>query len=1106
MSSAALTCQECGQPLPDADAACPACLFTLGVSTERSDPITATASFDEAEGQVIGRYKLLEVIGEGGFGTVWMAQQEEPLRRRVALKILKAGMDTRQVVMRFEAERQALAMMDHTSIARVFDGGATDTGRPYFVMELVRGVPITEFCDARKLTTNQRVALFIPVCQAIQHAHQKGVIHRDLKPSNILVTDEDGEPLPKVVDFGIAKATDTPLTEKTVFTRFNQIIGTPAYMSPEQAGLGGLDVDSRTDVYSLGVLLYELLTGAPPFDACKLPDVLLRAIREAEPPKPSTRLSTLSREELAVVAARRKEPLDQLNRTVKGDLDWIILKALEKDRNRRYETASAFASDLNRFLQGEPVTAAPPSVAYQLTKFAKKHRHVLATLFAFVFILITGIVATTTQAVRATRLAKSETAQRAMADRLRAEQRELLYASQMAVCSRALDFGQVQKARQILEEQRPGLGLPDLRGWEWRHFWAMTRPMELDVLERQPSYVSAIAYSSDGRLLALGYGGDGGIRLYDAKDNRLLADERIGLGTIGTLAFTPSGDGLYAGLRSTNFVLLDSATLNIQHHFVGHRQPIAAVIPDITGDILVSAAGNFYAQEAEAETFIWNARERKILFKLSLGPGTAILPRLSASGRYLSRGLNQGGMVEVWDLRERRKLVEFKAHQNFTHATAFSPDETMLATTGDNGFVRLWNWRKRQEIATLGRHTAPGSDIVFSPNGRRIVTSSLDSTVRIWDVAEQREQAVLLGHRGGIHRVAFSPDGSRIASAGGADYSVRFWSAESRGPAGKATLLDAATPSSATAQFTPDGQEYCLLRVTPEGSSSLKVWRTEPSRDGSYELLSSFRSPETLAMTLSGTNLVLLVAGKSEIVVQELISGRELQRMKSPVPLLGPVTASRDGRWLAAFAMTNHVVVWDAQTGMPAAVFQLPNTAGATRITGRRALLLSPDGTKLWVVFPGAANVVCVDWKALNVLISLEGHTRAVLALASSPDGTIIATGSADMTARLWDAATGAHIAVLHGENGGVTVLSFSPDGLTLATGYFDGPIKLWSVRAKTELAPFYAHNSIVHSILFSPEPDARTLASVGEDGTARVWRAPSLEQIDLAIRTRPPL
>jgi len=306
-----------------------------------------------------------------------MAEQVEPVQRRVAIKIIKAGMDTRQVLARFEAERQALAMMEHPNIARVFDGGATDTGRPYFVMELVKGIPITTYCDANKLATRDRLALFIQVCQAVQHAHQKGVIHRDLKPSNILVTEQDGAPVPKVIDFGVAKATQARLTERTLFTGLHQMIGTPAYMSPEQAGLGALDLDTRSDIYALGVLLYELLTGRTPFTKEEFAkaglDEVFRLIREQDPPKPSTRLSTLTREEITTIATQRQSEPARLNKLIRGELDWIVMKAMEKDRIRRYESASSFAQDIERYLSNEAVLACPPSVAYLFQKLLRRH-------------------------------------------------------------------------------------------------------------------------------------------------------------------------------------------------------------------------------------------------------------------------------------------------------------------------------------------------------------------------------------------------------------------------------------------------------------------------------------------------------------------------------------------------------------------------------------------------------------------------------------------------------------------------------------------------------------------------------------------------------------
>jgi serine/threonine protein kinase len=362
----------------------------------RSKTIVLSLPLDEKPGDRIGRYKLLQQIGEGGCGVVYMAEQEEPVRRRVALKVIKLGMDTKSVIARFEAERQALAMMDHPNIAKVLDAGATDNGRPFFVMELVRGIKITEYCDQNKLSTPERLGLFIQVCNAIQHAHQKGIIHRDIKPSNILVTLHDGVPVPKVIDFGIAKATQGRLTDQTLFTAFEQFIGTPAYMSPEQAEMSGLDIDTRSDIYALGVLLYELLTGMTPFDAKELLqsglDELRRTIREKEPARPSTRLSTMLAADLTAVAQRRHAEAPKLIHLLRGDLDWIVMKSLEKDRTRRYETANGLATDVQRYLSNEPVVARPPSTVYRFQKLVRRNKAIFATTGVGMTALIIGLI------------------------------------------------------------------------------------------------------------------------------------------------------------------------------------------------------------------------------------------------------------------------------------------------------------------------------------------------------------------------------------------------------------------------------------------------------------------------------------------------------------------------------------------------------------------------------------------------------------------------------------------------------------------------------------------------------------------------------------------
>ncbi|HEV3384782.1 MAG TPA: serine/threonine-protein kinase, partial [Gemmata sp.] len=373
--------------------------FLTGPYQPPTDDHTPT----EGPGTRNGPYKLLQQIGEGGMGVVYMAEQEQPVRRRVALKIIKPGMDSAQVIARFEAERQALAMMDHQNIARVLDVGTTPSGRPYFVMELVHGVPITRFCDDNKLTLRERLELFVPICQAIQHAHQKGIIHRDIKPSNVLVTMYDDKPVPKVIDFGVAKAMEQRLTEKTLFTQFGTLVGTFEYMSPEQAEMNAFGVDTRSDVYSLGVLLYELLTGTTPLEKERLRQAALgemvRMIREEEPPRPSTRLSSSGN--LPKIAAARKAEPGRLAMLVRGELDWIVMRCLEKNRARRYETANALARDVERYLKDEPVEACPPSVGYRLRKFGRKNRVLLTTVGAFVGLLMVAVGVSSWLAVEA---------------------------------------------------------------------------------------------------------------------------------------------------------------------------------------------------------------------------------------------------------------------------------------------------------------------------------------------------------------------------------------------------------------------------------------------------------------------------------------------------------------------------------------------------------------------------------------------------------------------------------------------------------------------------------------------------------------------------------
>ena len=613
---------------------------------------TSAGSVAEKPGDRIDRYKLLQKIGEGGCGVVYMAEQETPVRRRVALKVIKLGMDTKNVIARFEAERQALAMMDHPNIARVFDAGATAAGRPYFVMELVRGVRVTEYCDQNNLPTAERLRLFIQVCQAIQHAHQKGVIHRDVKPSNILVTLHDGTPVPKVIDFGIAKATEQRLTEKTLFTEFQAFIGTPAYTSPEQAEMSGLDIDTRSDIYSLGVLLYELLTGQTPFPANQLAQSGLqemrRIIREDEPPRPSTRLSTLGVNDATTLARTHQARLPALVEAVRGDLDWIVMKCLEKDRTRRYDTANDLALDIQRYLENEPVLARPPSNWYRLQKLLRRHRRAFAAAAAIAAVLVGGATVSTWMAIKATQAEqRAVSSQRQETQlRLQAEQEKTLarlneYVADINLAYQSLAAGNYGRALKLINKHRPSNGDPDLRGFEWRYLWQLCQGDNHVAFPTQAGAVQSTAFSPDGQWLAVG--SQEQLNVYDVRTQAKIAS-------------------------------LDGGALSL------------AFLPD--GKTLVSAG--------PMNVRVWRISDWTVQKSLPENSGPVVLSR---DGRYLATpGRDR---MRIWD------TATWTPSASLTGASApmaFSPDAQTLATDSRNG-ITVWSATTGQALRVLPNST-----------------------------------------------------------------------------------------------------------------------------------------------------------------------------------------------------------------------------------------------------------------------------------------------------------------------------------------------------------------------------------------------------------------
>ena len=1077
----------------------------------------------EGPGGQVGRYKLLQKIGEGGMGVVYMAEQQEPVRRRVALKIIKLGMDTRSVVARFEAERQALALMDHPNIARILDGGATETGRPYFVMELVQGVAITEYCDRNRLPLPARIQLFVKVCEAVQSAHQKGIIHRDLKPSNVMVTLHDGVPVPKVIDFGVAKATNQELTAKTLFTHHATLIGTPAYMSPEQAEMSGLDVDTRSDLYSLGVLLYELLTGSTPFPEERLRSVgygeMQRIIAQEEPLRPSTKLGQTLR--LGVPPsggpgpakagtpnrdAARIHQIKSLIATLRGDLDWIVMKCLEKDRTRRYETANGLAADLKRHLNDEPVVACPPSTVYRLQKAFRRHRLAWTAAGAVALALVLGIGVSVRQTFEAQKALQNsvkarqgEQQQRLVAEsaraaaetqRQRAEQaqagaeaaaaaaramaiksRRSQYAADMLACDTAIKAGNYGRARALLREYLPREGLEELRGFEWRHWWKLTAGEQLRSFPYSGEILS-LAWSRDGRLIATG-NADHTVKLLDPDTGEAVTTLRGHSGRVVSVAFAADGNGLATAADDGRIHFWDVRDGRLVFSLT-NRSPRVACAPG-RPLLAIGTGGDDWGQRGEGIQLVdtGSGQTLKVLplagDRAAFSPDGTMLATANGTGRRA---------VILWDVDSGREL---RALENVPQALglAFSPDGSLLAIGTREGEIKLWNLRDFSHT-TLRQPTRDfARSVAFSPDGARLAVALQTHEVEIWDVRERQRVESLHGHAAQVWSVAFSPDGTRLAS-GSEDGTVKLWD-PLRHPPGP--LLPEVTLNHyfwlGHPRFSPDSRSVAV--GTPDRNVQIRdakadTWPVQ-------RVLTNAGHP--VAFSAAGTRL-LTMNGPS---FQEWDLASGVRRATRPAGTnaaweYSAITA--DGSQVA-LAAGDLVQILDTRNGRLVDRFASPVSA--------RSLEYSPDG-KLLAICGAHGPTALWDIAARQVARTLAGHRTTVSSLRFSPDQKLIATASWDGTARLWDAATGQELAVLTGHKAALLGCAFSPDGRTLVTGSDDHAVRFWNVATFREVAALHFHVAMFY-LAFSPDGETLVVSSAHADW--HLLRAPSLAEIDAA-------
>jgi WD40 repeat protein/predicted Ser/Thr protein kinase len=1011
--------------------------------TLHTDPVAFAAG--PALPARVGGYRIVRLLGEGGMGAVYEAEQDSP-RRPVALKVIRPGLISPALLKRFAREAQILGRLHHPGIAQIYEAGRAEDGQPFFAMEFVRGLPLNEYARRQRPDPATRLALVARVCDAVQHAHDQGVIHRDLKPGNILVDETDQ---PKVLDFGVARATDADLQTTTGRTEAGQLLGTFGYMSPEQVAGDPAALDNRSDVYALGVILFELLADRLPYrlQDLPLPEVAL-VIREREPSR-----------------------LGAINSVFRGDVETIVAKALEKDRARRYASAGELAADIRRYLRHEPIRARPPSSLYQLRKFAQRHKALVGGLAGVLAALLLGLVGTTLFAVReAWERDKAEDNARVANDKTKAALYQA-YRAQLAAAGAALQNHDVASAARYLDDETTA----ELRGWEWRHLRSRLDD-STSVIPLPAGESNALLAATD--RLRIGAWTGSSLRLRDLKGGEHkalpLGPERRRLVAIKE---TRRGLRIVVWVGNANFELLDEA-----------GQVLCRVeIPEVQGPTFVGVG-----PDGTRLVSGWDVGEglRFAVFDAKTGKRTAVLDghrdemwawAFSPDGTRFASG-SEDGAARLWDTATGAPLPTCRGHTSKVLCTAFSPDGRRLVTASADGTVRQWDATTGGEVeAPYDRHTGEVVAAVYSPDGRWVASAGTDRTVRVWQATGRQDVAVLHGHTGTVSELAFDPAGPRLASlsresrlSSAGDCTVRVWDVD---PRVTVPVLRGHTSYVYPVACSPDGQWI----ASGGWDNTVRLW---DARTG--EQCAKLDHPgvvEALAFSPDGSWMVSGCRADDRLRVWDLATGRTRAEFRGPHDPKS-LAVSPDGIRIAARGVDGNLSILDSATGREVAAATLES------IGNRWPLAYCPDG-RLLAVNLSSKTVALWDTQAHGVVAQFAGHTGTVYSAAFSPDGRRLVTAGADRTVRVWDVATG-ECRTLLGHTDEVFTAVFHPDGTRIASAGRDQAVWVWDAATGEEVARLPGHRDYVWSLAFSPK--GRTLVSGSGDKTVRLWDTEPLQ------------